>query len=352
MKRPEPDSREARRRAQAAAEWLARRDRGLTAVEQDAFLQWLAEDPRHGEWFALHRRTVGDFGALAQWRPEHSEEANPNLLAPTRRPIRWAMPTGLAAAAAIMGAVWWWRETPTASENVSAPIAIEIERRILADGSSVELNRGAIVTAAFSATERRVSLVQGEALFEVQKTDPRPFIVRAGNVDVRAVGTAFAVRLEQSTVEVLVTEGRVALVAEPSSSTAPGVPIEVSAVSNSATVSPAASPELVAGQRATVSRTGGAPPAIVSVTSAETTRLLAWQPQLLDFSSAPLEAAVREFNRRNRVQFVVGDATLAATPIVASIRSDNVDGFARVLAAMPGIEVERRDNEIVLRRKQ
>jgi hypothetical protein len=39
-------------------------------------------------------------------------------------------------------------------------------------------------------------------------------------------------------------------------------------------------------------------------------------------------------------------------PIVASIRSDNVDGFARVLAAMPGVEVERREREIILRRKR
>ena len=31
----------------AATAWLARRDRTLTAAEQDAYLQWLREDPRH-----------------------------------------------------------------------------------------------------------------------------------------------------------------------------------------------------------------------------------------------------------------------------------------------------------------
>jgi transmembrane sensor len=55
MTRPEPDSPEAQRRAQAAADWLVRRDRGFTAAEQDAFLDWLAADPRHGEWLALRR---------------------------------------------------------------------------------------------------------------------------------------------------------------------------------------------------------------------------------------------------------------------------------------------------------
>jgi ferric-dicitrate binding protein FerR (iron transport regulator) len=107
----------------------------------------------------------------------------------------------------------------------------------------------------------------------------------------------------------------------------------------------------MAGQRAVVSLATMAPPVIDSVTAAETARLLAWQPQLLDFSSVPLERAILEFNRRNRVQFSIADAELAAMPIVASIRSDNVEGFAQFLAATPGIQVERRgDASIVLRR--
>ena len=50
MRPPEPDSPAAGRRAQAAADWLVRRDRRLTAAEQDEFLEWLAADARHGEW--------------------------------------------------------------------------------------------------------------------------------------------------------------------------------------------------------------------------------------------------------------------------------------------------------------
>jgi transmembrane sensor len=348
MKRPEPDSREARRRAQVAADWLARRDRGLTPAEQDEFLQWLAADPRHGEWTSLHRRTVGDFGALLQWRPEHSEEPNPDLLAPRRGPSRWRVVTvTLAAAAALAVAAIWWRGAP-ASPDERRIVTTDIERRILADGSAVELNRGAAVAAAFTATERRVTLLRGEALFSVRTDSARPFVVRAGEVDVHAVGTAFAVRLDLAAVEVLVTDGTVVVVTERDvvRSTTDGAGV------GAPNVLPAGS-QLVAGQRATVSRADSRPVQIVSVTAAETARLLAWQPQLLDFSSAPLEAAVREFNRRNRVQFIVADAELAAMPIVASIRSDNVEGFARFLATTPGIQVERRGElEIVLRTKR
>ncbi len=337
MNRPEPDSPEAQARSRTAAEWFAKRDRGLTAAEQDEFLQWLAADPRHGEWFALHRRLGGDFSVLAQWRPEHSEEPNPDLLARPRRRFRWLVPVSLAAAASLAVTFVWWQIPPPAAETEEAD-APAYERRILADGSTVELNRGAVVSVAFTAGERRVALVRGEALFTVTKNPLRPFIVRAGGVDVRAVGTAFNVRLDAATVEVLVTEGRVQVKPPPPVGAAAAPAVEA--------------PVVTAGQRATVSRDSATQPRIVAVTPEESARLLAWQPQLLDFSSVPLERAIVEFNRRNRVQFVIADAELAAMPIVASIRSDNVERFARFLADTPGVLVERRSaDEIVLRRK-
>ncbi|MDP3070552.1 MAG: FecR domain-containing protein [Opitutaceae bacterium] len=339
MKRPEPDSPEAQIRSQAAADWLARRDRGLTAAEQDEFLQWLAADPRHGEWLAQHRRTVGDFAALAHWRLEHSAEPNPDLLAPPRRRIHWLAPTLLATAAAITLAAVWWRATPAAPLVTPSASVAELKRLILEDGSSVQLNLGAVVTTEFSASERRATLVHGEALFTVAKNPVRPFIVRAGGVDVRAVGTAFSVRLDQAAVEVLVTEGRVAV-----KNSGPSGPNAV----------PQAPASLVdAGHRATVSLTSAAPPQIVAVSSQAIAQQLNWQPTLLDFSSAPLSAAVAEFNRRNRVQFVLADEELATLPIVASIRSDNVEGFAKFLSVAPGVEVERRSaTEIIVRRRR
>ena len=338
MKRPEPESPEAEHRSQAAADWLVRRDRGLTASEQDEFLQWLAIDPRHGEWFALHRSIVGDFAALAQWRPEHSEEPNPDLLAPPRRRIHWLAPTWVAAAAMIVLAAVWWRAAPSAPATAPIASASELKRLILEDGSAVELNQGAVVTTEFSATERRATLVRGEALFVVAKNPLRPFVVRAGSVDVRAVGTAFSVRLDSSAVEVLVTEGRVG----------------VERVNPDARQGlEAKSVALDAGQRATVSLTSAEPPQVVAVSPQTIAQHLNWQPQLLDFSSAPLAVAVAEFNRRNRVQFILADAELAALSIVASIRSDNVEGFAKFLAAAPGIEIERRSPvEIEIRRKR
>ena len=80
-------------------------------------------------------------------------------------------------------------------------------------------------------------------------------------------------------------------------------------------------------------------------------QLLDWQPRLLDFDSAPLAEVVETFNRRNPRRLVIGDDELRALTIVASIRSDNVEGFVRLLEGTMGVRAERTPSgEIVLRR--
>jgi len=316
----------------AAAEWLVRRDRGLTAQEQDEFFQWLAEDPRHGEWLSIHDETWRDFNLLAEWRPKHSSEPNPDLLARRRAGRRWLWPatTAVAAGLALMLTVWrpWVKPAPDWTTLITAAA---IQHRVLADGSEVELNRGAAIEVEFTPAERRVHLVRGEAHFAVAKNPLRPFIVRANDVDVRAVGTAFDVRLDAASVEVLVTEGHVQ------------VQLPTASV-----------PVLAAGQRTVVSFAPAAPPPrVLDVSPEEMAQRLAWQPQLLDFSSTALAKVVAEFNRRagdaQGIKLVIADPELESLPIVASIRSDNIEGFVRTLELSGDVRAERRgEHEIVL----
>jgi transmembrane sensor len=88
---------------------------------------------------------------------------------------------------------------------------------------------------------------------------------------------------------------------------------------------------------------------VARVGEQEIARALAWQPRLLDFDSTPLGEVVAEFNRRNVTQLVLADDALAGMPIVASVRSDNVEGFVRLLEVNGSVRVERRDGKIFLR---
>ena len=325
--------------ADVAASWVMRHDRGLSPAEQDEFLQWLAADPCNGEAMARHRRAWENFDRLAGLHASVPAVPDPDLLAPRARPQRtwrrlawWAVP--LAAAAAIMLVVAN-RSGPVPVTSADASLAAAqltpIEERTLEDGSTIRLNRGATVHVAFTPDERRVRLERGEADFAVAKDSARAFVVESGGVKIRAVGTAFNVRLTEQAIEVIVTEGIVAVARGDASGA--GV---LSALS--------------AGERALVPRAASAAPAVGQLSKEELDRRLAWQPRLLGFADESLTTIVNEFNRHNPVVLRVADPALRELRLTVRFRSDNVSGFLRLLAADFDVRSEPgADGEIVLR---
>jgi len=327
---------------QAAAEWALRNDRGLTATEQDEFSQWLAASPAHRAAWAEARWGWDELDRLAGLQTSVHAPADPDLLARKKRRLtpvyRFALPLLAAAAVVILGFMLY-----TASPTTTAPVEAQrqlalIEQRTLPDGSTVELNRGAVIAEEFSEGIRRVRLLRGEAHFQVMRDPARPFIVVAAGVAVRAVGTAFNVRLEATAVEVLVTEGRVQ------------VDDVVRGESLLAAVPAGEPPVLVAGQSARVDLAPTMVPQVAAVSAVQIEDQLAWKPRLLDFTNTAMPEIVAAFNRGNPVHLSLGDALLADMRLSATFRSDNVEGFVRLMESDFGLRAEWRGSEIVLRR--
>lgn len=326
--------------AAAAAAWLAKRDRGLTAVEQDAYLEWLRADPEHGAAITRLESAWGALDALAEWRPAHSPQPNPDLLARPRFAawLRRPVLVGTLMAAAVAGGFLLyrgvWREPAPVMRVIPSP-----ERLTLGDGSVVELNHGGRIETEFTPELRRVRLVRGEAHFTVTKNPARPFVVEADGVTVRAIGTAFDVLRSAGAVEVLVTEGKVQ-VERP-------VP-----TGDNPAAAPVPTP-LVAGERAVVDTVAAVPPVVAAVSAGEIARALAWQGVRLEFEALPLGEVITEFNLRNRQQLVIGDAGTGRLRVGGNFRADNVDAFVRLLEASFGVVAERRaDGALVLRREK
>jgi transmembrane sensor len=78
---------------------------------------------------------------------------------------------------------------------------------------------------------------------------------------------------------------------------------------------------------------------------------VAWQPKLLEFDDVPLAEIVADFNRRNPLRLVIDDPALGAMRMTATFRSDNIEGFVRLIAGNYGVQVELLGNDVVLRRK-
>lgn len=332
MKPAEPDPSAATRTAAAAA-WVMRLDRGLGPAEQDDYLHWLAADPRNAAALARQRRAWECLDRLAGLHTDLEGPPDPDLLGPPRRRARKRAWLAVTLPLAVAGlALWPGRPVapppalpPAAPPAAAAPAPIE-ERR-LGDGSTLRLNRGAAVAEAFSPAERRVRLERGEAAFTVARDPERPFVVEAGGVRVRAVGTAFNVRRSEEAVEVIVTEGRVAV----------------------ARAGGEEGPEVRAGERAVVPAAGA--PRVHALSAEEEARRLAWQPRPLSFSDEPLAVILAEFNRHNPVALRAGEPPLGELRLSARFRSDNVAGFLRLLEAEFGIRgTPGPAGEITLRR--
>ena len=323
-----------------AAQWIARRDRGLTGAEQDVYMAWLRAHPRHPAAIARHAAVLERMMGLGAWQPELSAEPNPDLFAPpARRPWHVLAPVLALAAALVLGLFVWQSVSPRAPAPQKTFLRVN-ERQALADGSVVELKDGSRLDLQFTPGERRVRLT-GEAHFTVAKNPARPFIVEAHGVEVRAVGTAFNVRVDAAAVEVLVTEGKVR-VTEPASTL------------NAQLLTPNAQGQtfLAAGQQVVVPLAASAPaPVVATVSKAQIRTALEWQTPRLQFFETPLAEAVAEFNRHNPNPLVLADAALGSVPIGGTFRVDNVEGFVRLLEFTVDLKGETRaDGTVVLRR--
>jgi len=223
------------------------------------------------------------------------------------------------------------------------------ERQHLPDGSVVELREGAqVLVVEFSETLRRVVLRQGAAHFLVEPDPGRPFEVVADGVSVRAVGTAFCVDLSQVSVEVLVTEGRVA-VSEITEREAQDLTLAHESVRAEEAV---AEPLMLqAGERARVAPGTAEAPAVRPINAADWEARLAWRVPRLDFSQARLGELLPEFNRYAARRLVLADAELAELRVSGVLRADKVNALAEMLGKSFGLRIEDRgEGDIIIHR--
>jgi transmembrane sensor len=264
-----------------------------------------------------------------------------------KRRRRQLVAAACAAGLIALGSLWVAprKSSPAAVAPAPAAFASLPEDRRLPDGSLVELRPGARLTVDFSDAVRRVVLESGEAHFSVAKNPARPFVVVAGGVEVRAVGTAFAVEMSRGQVEVLVTEGRVAL-DRSASGDASKVSTDRVSVHTLAT--------LGAGDRVRVDAGSTAATIAASVveqlSAAEVARRLAWRVPQLTLSATPLSEVIPVFNRYSSEQLVL-DPALDGLRLGGVLRADNTPALLQLLKNEFGVEAERRDGAIWLRRR-
>jgi transmembrane sensor len=302
-----------------AADWAVRRDLGaLSAREQAEFQAWLDADVRHlgaygrAEAVLARLERLGRVGRDVEDEPAHSGW--------TRRRTMLAAGAATAAAAAI-GVAFVPRRA--ARDGLFTEIG-QVREIVLTDGSIVSLNTDSGISVEYTGTARNITLIKGEALFEVAKNKNRPFVVSAGGTQVRAVGTAFTVsHLPERPVQVLVKEGIVEL----QRTDVPQAP-PVRAVANVRVVVPPDAP-------------------IITTTMPEEklARGLEWQHGRIALDDETLADAASEFARYSEVRIVV-DPAISRKTVTGLFASSDPVGFAKTAATVLKLQTEVRGNEV------
>jgi transmembrane sensor len=194
----------------------------------------------------------------------------------------------------------------------------------LPDGSSVTLNTNTILDINFTETHRKLTLVKGEAKFDVTKDLERPFTVITGNSSFTALGTIFNVQKEnEKDIELLVTEGRV-LISD--ADTEITQLIDQISQPNVHTIE-----DLILGQGEKTNIRNNVHFPIQILSEEQQKQDLAWQKGILIFDGEPLKSALNEVSRYTGANFTIIDDELSKLKVSGYFKTNDVEGLLQSL---------------------
>jgi len=346
--------------ARAAAEWLViLSESDCTNEERLDFITWLRRSNLHVEEFLRVSQLMQELAGSKSWPQDSIAEliekaravdsnrvtrlaaATERNSAPRpavsrqKRMVQRALAASIVIVLLMSGVMiamfnWDWG-SKTYITNVGEMRSITLE-----DGSVVELNTRSKLRARFTAAERDVQLLAGEAIFKVAGNPNRPFRVWSGATEIVAVGTEFNVDAHNSRTVVTVLEGRVR------------VTNSMSPTSGQSTGStePAARPiELESGEQAVVAQYH--PPRRVPV--ADVKRATAWTERRLVFEETTLADVAAEFARYNEKSIHILGESLAARRITGIFNATDQATFVEFLRTHANVLVHEDAGGWILR---
>jgi transmembrane sensor len=336
-----------------ASEWFVAHEEGpIDARDSAALAAWFSSSPVHIQEF-LGVSVVARDLKEARADPEYSLEAIlaragaeegrpaqrlwPRVIEAVRETPsgRWFPAAAAMTVVVSLGLLFTWNLKPTGRAAGPTGIATlhfqtghgEMLTQRLTDNSVLHLNTDSAVSVRYGKSERLVTLISGQAEFEVTHEANRAFRVHTQTADIIDIGTQFDVRLEQGSTVVTVVEGRVAVGPQKSS---PYYTVR--------------SIDLTANQQLRVAE-GEWPATPVAVDAERTT---SWLHRQIAFDHEPLERVAAEYNRYTSKPIEIATPALRALLISGVFATDDTDAFIAFLRALKGVRVEVTETRILV----
>ncbi|ANI29845.1 histidine kinase [Yersinia entomophaga] len=305
-----------------AALWFSRsQGRRLNDAEQRQFQEWLQRSAAHAEAFRQMQQIWGDCALIT--RPASAAQ-------PKAKPSWWRPLRACAAGAFFLLALWLpasqlplvlMHDIHLQTDNYAREV-------VLSDGSRVHLNRYTKMRVHYARKKRQLWLDHGEVYLQVAANKQRPFLVYAGESQVRVVGTEFDVRYDADEMGVAVRQGTVAVTGRPSMETV------MLHAGDSARLLKGEN-DLQRGQR-------------------QVNEVGEWRSGQISFRNRPLGELLKELARYRSGKIELTDGRLASLPVSGSLDLANPDEFLNALPLLLAVNVvqDAQGNALILPRPQ
>jgi transmembrane sensor len=315
---------------------------------------WSVNTPAHEEPAAGDK--INRILQLAAAETGDKQAVSPVIRIHKWRKIYWAaaIVTALSISAWLL-VEWNNKQHVRAANEVVAPKGSKT-RTILPDGSTVWLNAGSrIVYASFNGPVREITL-EGEAYFDVVSVtsetshQKKPFIVHAGTIDIKVLGTAFNVKSypEEKTVETTLIRGLVQITRKDDNKGAP-----VYLHPNEKIVLPVSSPD--ANVASTPVATTQNQPALQQIVHIDSTKKedehieTAWVYNRLEFRGDNFEQLALKLERWYNIKIYFEDDAARQLVFNGSLQNETVEQAFMALKAAALFNVSITNNEVFIK---
>lgn len=353
-----------------AAVWFMRLEAGETSENSPDYRAWLEASDAHQDAMARARITWGVLGDHAK-SPELTKARSDALARSTDSAARRWQP--LKSGREQTGVRFGWRAPAIAAVLVVGLIAVPVallqfsgeqpitnerpaesarpapmhyatdvaETRVvtLPDNSRISIDAATQVSVSYTAAARDITLLAGQAHFNVAKDATRPFRVTAGDRTVVAIGTAFNIEMIGDEVLVTLLEGEVIVTdARSPKVLAPSGGGDYATLANSSTPVKLEPGQQLLAVRDNALRIDAAP---------NIEKTTAWRQGKVFLEEDILPVAVARMNRYSRISLVVADDSLNVLEIGGIFNAGDTDAFIEALEAAFPIEARRMSASLI-----
>tara|TARA_R110000744_G_scaffold67191_5_gene137068 strand:+ start:121 stop:1173 length:1053 start_codon:yes stop_codon:yes gene_type:complete len=320
-----------------ASDWIARIERDeLTTAEKAELNNWLVISPEHEKQLIRLSQLWDTMSEIGE-RSSIEEQSTRKLEKRTffgHLFTQFTYKTAVLASLIIAIPFLFYLQTMLENTSKNGQYFTQIGEQkniILTDGSEILLNTNSMVEVSYSREQRNITLLHGEANFGVAPDKSRPFTVKAGSGDIRALGTNFSVRLDGNLVNVLISHGTVRVRAKEKLNEVPKTDQTGYRSRN----------EVIVGAGNNVVFDDYEVESVERESDKSIAKKLYWRKGFLSFDDEPLSDVIAELSRYTNLNIVIADASIQSMKVGGFYPIDNLETVFTTLELNLGLKVKK-----------